>query len=319
MTESCIICGSAAEHLYTKFDWKQDFNFYKCSNCTHVFIFPLPSDSILEAFYNQEYYVPDFQKLKVRNKGRFVLNYISEKNKQMLEIGCSYGYFLEFMREQNVLVDGLELSQKASQSAKEKGFNVINGNLESLPITNKYQSIFLFDVLEHIPNLKNFLFHLNQILDRNGEIFLTVPNQNSLEFKLFKKYWEWSSPPAHLHFFNIKSFTCLLKEYDLTLEVSKSFKGDSAGNIFFHFYDSTKRMVLFNLGCFIYGKNNFLEKKAKYNLKQKENRQYSKNEFSGLTYLVYKCSTALNFIDRMLRNENNEPTLFLKVRKSESR
>lgn len=319
MTETCLLCNSNAVFLFSKIDWQQIFNFYKCCNCTHVFISPTPSEATLNSFYNVEYYVPDFQKDKVRKKASFVFNYISEINKPMLEIGCSYGFFLEYMREKGVVVDGLELSQKASQCAKEKGFHVLCGSVESVSISKKYQCIFLFDVLEHIPNPKSFLFHLIKILDNNGEIYLTVPNQNSLEYKIFKKYWEWSSPPAHLHFFNNKSIGGLLQQFNLTIEISNSFKGDSAGNIFFHFYDATKRMFLFNLGCLIYGKDKFLDKKAKYNLKQKESRQYSKTEFSGLTYWIFKISNSLNFLDRLLRNETNEPTLFLKVRKSESR
>lgn len=317
MTEKCLICNSSSDFLFSKIDWNNEFHFYKCRNCTHVFIYPLPSTNELDSYYNHDYYVPDFQRLKVRKKGAFVLKYLTNKKNPMLEIGSSYGYFLEFMQEQGVKIEGLELSQKASQSAIDKGFTVNCGSIENINIQKEFQAIFLLDVFEHIPNPQSFLKIISKKLATNGEIFLTLPNQNSLEFRLFKKYWEWVSPPAHLHFFNAKSITELFNQNGFTVDVVESFKGDSSGNIFFHFYDFLRRIILFNVGYLIYGRKRFLEKKKAYNLQQKEKRQFNSREFSGITFWVYTLTNIFNFADKIFRNKLNEPTLFFKATKNE--
>jgi 2-polyprenyl-3-methyl-5-hydroxy-6-metoxy-1,4-benzoquinol methylase len=309
---NCVICNSECSFLFSKEDWNEKFSFFKCTKCTHVFVFPPPSAQSLDEFYNQEYYVPDFQKLKVRKKGEYCLPYLTVKDKPLLEIGCSYGYFLELMQEKNINVDGLELSKIASQSARTKGFSVICGGISDLPETQKFQGIFMFDVLEHIINPQEFFMFLQEKLDSKGELFLTVPNQGSLEFKLLNKYWEWASPPAHLHYFNQKSITSLLESNGFSEIVITSFKGDSAGNLFFHFYDAFKRMVLFNIGFLIYGKKRFLEKKKNYNLSQKDNRQHQEKEFQGITYFIYQITKIFTPIDWLLRSKLNQPTLFIK-------
>lgn len=307
----CVICSAECSYLFYKEDWNEKFLFYRCSSCTHVFIHPPPTEQSLYEFYNQEYYVPDFQKLKVKKKGEYCLPYLKGKDKPLLEIGSSYGYFLEFMKENKIDVFGLELSKVASQSAKSKGFSVVCGSISDLPEI-KYQGIFMFDVLEHIINPQDFFKHLRMKLESDGELFLTVPNQESLEFKFFNKYWEWSSPPAHLHYFNQKSITYLLESNGFSVNITNSFKGDSAGNIFFHFYDSCKRMVLYRVGILIFGKKKFLEKKKKYNLSQKGSRQHQPNEFTGISYFIHLFSKVFNPIDKLIRSKFNEPTLFIK-------
>ena len=315
MIEKCLICGLSSDYLFSKDDWNSNFKFYKCRNCTHVFVYPQPTIKDLDLFYNQEYYVSEFQRLKVRKKGAYILKHISKTKIPMLEIGCSYGYFLEYMDEQGIKVDGLELSQIASQKAKEKGFDVICGSIENDLTLKKYYSVFLFDVLEHLPNPSLFLKLISNRMLESGEIFITVPNQCSLEFKFFKKYWEWTSPPAHLHYFNYQSIAGLLNQSGFSIEIVDSFKGDSAGNIFFHFYDFLRRMVLFNLGYFYFGRTKFLEKKKAYNLKQKDLRQHKPSEFNGFNYWIYRMTNFLELLDRLIRNKMNEPTLFLKATK----
>lgn len=313
MSVECIICKSESLFNFYKFDWGKQFNFFKCKQCKHCFVYPFPTTDELNSFYNIEYYVPDFQKLKVYNKASVCFKYTDLSKSPMLEIGCSYGYFLSWMKEKGVIVDGLELSQKAAQFAKSNGHNVFNGELKNLTSDKKYKTIFMFDVLEHLPNLNEIFDDLKNRTSIGSELILTVPNQGSLEFCLFGKYWEWVSPPAHLHYFNKTSITQLLSNYQFEVNYIGSFKGDSAGNIFFHFFDSFKRFILFRIGVLYYGKKRFLEKKMEYNLKKKSERQNSTSEFSGVMRFLQVATGILSPFEKIFRTKNNQATLLIKA------
>lgn len=311
----CVICKSECRFIFNKFDWGKEFQFFCCSSCSHCFVWPLPTEHELNDFYNVEYYVSEFQKEKVFKKASFCLNYVQTSKLPMLEVGSSYGYFLDWMLSKNIKVDGVELSAKACSVAREKGHFVFNGLLEALPTTKKYQTVFMFDVLEHISDLHTFLPQLNNVLEKDGQFIFTVPNQNALEFRWFGKYWEWVSPPAHLHYFNSKSIHALAEVYGFQVQVITSFRGDSAGNLFFHFIDSFKRRLLFFLGTLRYGREKFLEKKKEYNLKKKNERQVAKTEFSGIMRVVQIFTNFLNPLENLFRTKLNQATLFVKVTK----
>lgn len=313
MIIDCVICKNKSHFVFDKYDWGKKFDFYKCENCSHCFVWPLPSEQELNDFYNTEYYVPEFQKLKVFKKASDSFAFVDVNKKPMLEVGCSYGYFLNWMRDKGVIVEGVELSQKASQFASHNNHNVFNGQLKNLPSDKKFLTIFMFDVLEHLPNLEEVLVELKTRTCIGGELILTVPNQGSLEFLLFGKYWEWVSPPAHIHYFNHKSISQLLNDHNFQVSTIISLRGDSAGNLFFHFADALKRCLLFRLGTLIYGKEKFLEKKKAYNLQKKAERQNAQSEFSGTMKWVQIISKLFNPIDYIIRSKKNQATLLVKA------
>ena len=54
-----------------------------------------------------------------------------EKNKRVLEVGCSDGTLMKFLKEnKNIKIRGLEISKDKVQKCIEKGLTVIEGNAE---------------------------------------------------------------------------------------------------------------------------------------------------------------------------------------------
>ncbi|PCJ63277.1 MAG: hypothetical protein COA79_00280 [Planctomycetota bacterium] len=315
MDNICPICNSdEIKFLFFKFDWNNKFDFHECKACHHKYVFPLPTSEELNLFYNKDYFVPPHQIKKVISKGEYAIKFCDNIEKgSFLEIGCSYGYFMDVFKGFGGEIEGVEISEKASEFSREKGFEVHNLDFQNFHLSKNYNGYFMFDVLEHLLSPLDILKKIDPFLTKGSQITLTIPNGNSIEFRLLSKYWEWSSPPAHLHFFTVKSIRTLFEKMGYEIEELHSYQGDASGNLFFNLIDGTKRMILFKLGFLIFGREKFLKRKYEYNLKNKEIEQENISEFSFINGLIHKVSYIFSPLNFLFRNKNNYPTLFVKA------
>lgn len=107
---------------------------------------------------------------KIRKK--FELN----DNLTVLEIGFGNGNFLNYCKQNNWDVCGVEVIQELLDRATSAGFSVYDGVDK---IQNKtFDLIVCFDVLEHIEQkaVVDFLKKINNILNDNGSLIIRTPN-----------------------------------------------------------------------------------------------------------------------------------------------
>jgi 2-polyprenyl-3-methyl-5-hydroxy-6-metoxy-1,4-benzoquinol methylase len=106
-----------------------------------------------------------------------------EKGDILLEIGFGEGLFLEWARESGFTIAGVEVNPDFYALAKERGHTVYLGDAPEVlqGSDQKYNGIFLFDVLEHLTLEEiSSLFDLFQtILAKEGKILARVPNGGS--------------------------------------------------------------------------------------------------------------------------------------------
>ena len=106
-----------------------------------------------------------------------------EKEDSLLEIGFGEGLFLDWAKESGFPITGVEINCDFYTLAKERGHNVYLGDAKELlfEADEKYNGIFLFDVLEHLTLEEiSSLFDLFQtILVKKGKILARVPNGGS--------------------------------------------------------------------------------------------------------------------------------------------
>ena len=105
---------------------------------------------------------------------------------------------------------GLELNPSAVNFAKKRGLNVLNISLEDFKSEKKFYAIQMYDVLEHLTNPKTTLEKIRNLLEKNGNIFIYVPNYNSATFQLlgiYNSHFIW--PTHHLTYFTPET----LKEF----------------------------------------------------------------------------------------------------------
>ncbi len=120
----------------------------------------------------------------------------------VLDIGCGIGKFLIKAKEK-ATVTGLELNESAIAMCRQKGLQVFNERIET-HATHKagyYDVVCLFQVLEHIYNVKPFLEAALKVLKKGGKIVIGVPN-NEPYFLGFDKYCTLNLPPHHMGLWN---------------------------------------------------------------------------------------------------------------------
>lgn len=106
------------------------------------------------------------------------INLENKENLKVLEIGCGTGGNLVYFSKIFPKIQGVECCEKAITFAKQKTkIKMQTGKLpDDLPFKKeKFDIIFMFDVLEHIEEENKTLKKIHQILNEQGKLIITVP------------------------------------------------------------------------------------------------------------------------------------------------
>ena len=211
-----------------------------CDRCGIIFIHPQPTAGELTELYSSEYFEGgDFrcghekgyceaETLEhLANPG--LLKHIREisRGDRFMEIGCAGGAFLSAARDFGFTVQGVELSESASRTAREQfGLSVFTGSLaDARFIDGSFDVIFMGDVLEHLPDPVTTLREVHRVMAPGGTLVIGVPSQtNSLFSRIgFALYGAAgrratvSLPPYHLFEYRPSSMRFLLRACGFTV------------------------------------------------------------------------------------------------------
>ncbi len=224
-----------------------------CKSCKFIHVVPLPTKIELSQHYQKNYYTKtkpnyikkyqkelDYWNLIFDEKLNFLETKIKRKNKSIFDLGSGSGYFLKRAKEKGWDVDGIEPNLVAANHSKKIGIPVINDFFENINIDKmkKFDSINLFDVLEHVPNPTQLLKNCHKLLRSKGILMIEVPNdynplQKIVQQSLKKdQYWltlltksrnyHWSSKMDHINYFNFLSLRKLLKKLQFNVIYEQS-------------------------------------------------------------------------------------------------
>lgn len=190
---------------------------------------PQPLENLSD-YYESENYIShtDSGKTLMERIYQFVKNYnLSYKfsklqdaapGKNILDYGCGTGDFLVYAKAKKLKVFGVEPNPKALKIAREK---LSDESITDKPIdelNQKFDVITLWHVLEHIPNLFEFLEQLKSKLNPGGKIYIAVPNHLSFDAKFYKNYWAAYDVPRHLWHFSPDSMQKLFNSFGMKIE-----------------------------------------------------------------------------------------------------
>lgn len=175
---------------------------YQCSNCQLNFF-----DTRLaggDKFYSELSNMDWYYNHDGKTEYDFVQKYIKNADK-VLDVGAGIGILSTKINAQ-VDYTGLELSSKAVELAINAGINVRQEDLKIHAQNNKeeYDVVCLFQVLEHLTELDNFLKSIHLTLKSKGYFVIAVPNNDG--FISQSSNYTFNLPPHH---------TILWKEYTL--------------------------------------------------------------------------------------------------------
>jgi len=192
-----------------------------CHDCEIIF-----SEFIDEKFENNyievldDLYISQLKNKKLYFKNLIVkLSNIINKNHDVLELGAYYGAFGSEIKNKVNSYVGVELSSHACEYAKKNfNLNIQNSNIYDFFETNKkkFDTIFLFDVIEHLDDPDAIINICSKNLKQNGNLVLSTMNMDSLVAKLTGKYYPWIIP-MHKFYFTNKSIRKYLSKNHLKL------------------------------------------------------------------------------------------------------
>ena len=200
--------------------------------------YPQPIDN-LARYYESEAYISHsdstkglfarlYQFVKFINlRRKFSMLDTPKKNAKILDYGCGTGDFLAYAKNKKLNVLGVEPNLKARQIAAQKigKENVLSSDLNEIHQT--FDIITLWHVLEHIPNIFEFLEELKNHLKPGGEIIIAVPNHLSYDAKFYKEFWAGYDVPRHLWHFSPESMQKLLQRFGMKIEKTQPLWFDS--------------------------------------------------------------------------------------------
>lgn len=109
----------------------------------------------------------------------YIKEYISidDIGKNILEIGCSWGYFLKALQEKGCVPYGIEINPVRAQFVQSNLHITCVEDLEKYISKNiKFKKIFSFYCLEYIINPIKYFKTIVSMLEENGEIIFITPN-----------------------------------------------------------------------------------------------------------------------------------------------
>ncbi len=112
------------------------------------------------------------------------------KNKRILDIGCSYGWFEKFNARQSKKIIAIDINKKdldiAKKEVKEKNVKFGHGSVLDLKKfkENYFDIAVMFDVIEHLPKNteETALQAIKRVLKKNGRLVISTPAKNLFRF-----------------------------------------------------------------------------------------------------------------------------------------
>lgn len=196
---------------------KNGYDLYRCTGCGLVMT-DLGEDypRFLSSFYTEGYFNGAPEAGAYKNYGHDkaciqknlmpILSRIKKDNPhgRILDVGSAYGFFVELALSHGLDAWGIEPSAYAlTQASESVGKRMIQTTVEPKLFPEKsFDTITLFDVVEHLADPKKDLQILRGYLKDDGMMVIATGDAGSLMARLLGRRWTFYIPPQHLYFFS---------------------------------------------------------------------------------------------------------------------
>jgi 2-polyprenyl-3-methyl-5-hydroxy-6-metoxy-1,4-benzoquinol methylase len=217
----CILCQKNDLKIVSTIDSKNKYSVLKvvfCKSCGMVQQNPIPSDEEVNEYYSKDYrqdykktYVPKIKHVyRAGNLALERINFLKERNflkGTLLDVGAGGGEFTYLSGRLGFNSEGIEPNVGYSNYARQEyGINIQTGQLAD--VIRKFDLITMFHALEHIPNPVKTFQLLYQLLNKDGILFIEVPNIETNDASPHNIYFK-----AHIHYFSASTLTSAASNY----------------------------------------------------------------------------------------------------------
>lgn len=219
---------------------KDVFDIHGCLSCGLHYTKSVPSADTIGSFYKAESYDSHrldnrslisrvyrwVRNLNVRKKIKWISRYT--QSGIVVDYGCGLGHLLSGLKDAGFRAEGYEIDVEARQLAKSAlGVDIRPldefKNLED----NSVSVLTMWHVLEHVYDLNCDFQQIVDKVERNGVLFIAVPNFRSFDAKFYKKDWEAFDLPRHLYHFDNESIDMFCSRFSLSRESKIPLRFDS--------------------------------------------------------------------------------------------
>ncbi len=219
----CVVCG------HSKFNDYHNI-LIECANCGHISAKEMPTNLELKKLYQEEYffgmeyfdYKADKPALEKNFKKRIkrLNKRVLDDNFSIIEIGSAYGFFLNLVKDGVKNHIGFEVSEDGvNYSNKKLKLNTTTKDFMKYKFKkNSIDTVFLWDVMEHLTQPEKYVKKISEILKPGGRIVFTTGDIGKVLPRIRKDKWRMIHPPTHVHYFTAKSAKKMLSNYNLEVE-----------------------------------------------------------------------------------------------------
>lgn len=255
--QPCIIDQSNCRKSLVNTRSKKKLKLFFCKNCDFEFFLHNPKKNLSKnkldisrlkkAGLNIPNLREDFQNGLNQSK-TYIKKYIKtgDRGKNILEVGSSWGYFLNLVKKKGCIPFGLEINKTRSNYIRSKLKIRCDSSLQKIEKEGiKFKKIFLFYVLEYIPDPKNYIRRLIKLLDKKGSIIIYTPNKNDILKDLIKSrdYLNFFYDENSINYFSQKTLINLMKIINIKKYKLNSHQGYSIANFFNWYLNKSPRQT----------------------------------------------------------------------------
>lgn len=216
--DGCRLCNGKKISIIKKGTRDRlDIDVLRCNECGLVFLSQIETD---QKFYTDRQMRRgiDFEQWRentyVDDNRRFLKYREKIKGKTILDFGCGNGGFLKLAAGNGNVkkTAGIELDAESISRLRAAGLECYN-NLSELPDV-KFDMVFMFHVIEHLPDPERILQLLFQYVpDTEGEIVIETPNADDALLSIyqcadFANFTYWS---PHIFLYNENTLTRMIE------------------------------------------------------------------------------------------------------------
>ena len=161
----------------------------------------------------------ELMKLHFENYAKWIQKKFLKTNSKLIEIGSNDGTFLSNFKNSSIEFVGFEPSENVAKKAEEKNIKTINNFFNRKNIKNLKNYIGNTDiicasnVICHIPNLKDLILTIDELLSKKGLFIFEEPYLGSM----FKKVSYDQIYDEHIFIFSINSVKKIFNLYNFEL------------------------------------------------------------------------------------------------------
>jgi len=206
----CPTCGSGdARHELDK----DHMRLVRCAQCDLVYVTPTFDETHYKEVYASQEYQDIVRDLGIKSHDYRVKRFGAERVDLMgrhlstarpryLDVGCSTGFVVEAARDRGWDATGIDLNPSAIEFGQSRGLDVRTVDLADAGfVAGSFDSVSLFEVLEHLLDPISTLRACAQLLKPGGILFLHVPNYDSASRLLMGKDAHFIWPTHHLNYY----------------------------------------------------------------------------------------------------------------------